>query len=61
MRTLIYYVGYDWREEKIKKYDSEQHAIDSSTHYQVIESSSWKEAREMFREMYTIEPENRDL
>ena len=61
MKTKIYYVGYDWQEQKIRRYANEQQAKECSTNYQVIEAGDYKEAVEIFKESHYVETENRDL
>jgi len=61
MTTKVYYIGWDWREERIRKYDSEQDAQDNASNYQIIECTGYKEAVEIYKENHYREPENRDL
>lgn len=61
MTTKDFIVGNSYSQQKIVKYSNEQAAKDDATVYHIISASDWKDAREIFREMYTTEPENRDL
>jgi hypothetical protein len=61
MAIKSYIVGNSWSQNKVVLYTTEQHAIDDSTMYRIIEAESWKEAKQEYIEHYTTEPENRDL